>query len=114
MNWLDRLERRFGFIAIPHLILIIIAGQVVATLMGAQNPELPLMMVLDPRAVVEGQWWRLFTYIFVPDVSKLGLIFSIFWFYFLWMLGQALEAEWGSFRLTIYVLSGAFFGAFIS
>lgn len=114
MNWLDHLERRFGFVAIPHLILIIIAGQVMSTLLGAQNATVPMMMTLDPQAVVAGQWWRLFTYIFVPDVSKLGLIFAVFWFYFLWMIGKALEAEWGSFRLTLYVLSGAFFGAFIS
>ena len=80
MNWLDQLERRFGFIAIPNLILFIIAGQVLATLLGAQNPTVPMMMVLDPQAVVAGQWWRLFTYIFVPDVSRLGLIFAIFWF----------------------------------
>lgn len=114
MNWLNWLEKHFGFISIPHLILIIIAGQALATLMGAQNPTVPMMMTLDPQAVVNGQWWRLFTYIIVPDVSRMGLLFAIFWFYFLWMMGQALEAEWGAFRLTIYVLSGVFFGAFVS
>ena len=72
------------------------------------------MMVLDPVAVVNGQWWRLFTYIFVPSTGALNMILAIFWFQFLWMIGQALEAQWGSFRLTLYVLSGVFFGAFVS
>jgi hypothetical protein len=114
MNWLDRLERRFGFIAIPHLVLSIVLLQALATLMGAQDAKVPLLMMLDPVAVISGQWWRLFTYILVPDVSRLGLIFAIFWFYFLWMMGQALEAQWGAFRLTVYVMSGIVFGALVS
>ncbi len=114
MSWFDKLERQFGFIAIPHLILGIIGLQAVMTLIGIQNPDIQLMLALNPAAVVDGQWWRLFTYILVPDVSRWGAFFAIFWFYFLWMMGKALESHWGGFRLTLYVLSGIFFGAFVS
>jgi len=32
MRWLDKLERHFGFIAVPNLILAVVAGQALATL----------------------------------------------------------------------------------
>lgn len=106
MNWLDRLEKHLGFLAIPNLILAVIAGQVVMTLAGIQHPELPLLLHLDPAAVASGQWYRLFTWILVPDTSKLGLVFAVFWFWLLWVMGRTLEAEWGSFRCSLYLLLG--------
>lgn len=106
MNWLSRLEKHFGFLAIPNLILGVIAGQAVMTLAGLQHPTLPLQLYLDPVAVTAGQWYRLFTWVIVPDTSRLGMVFAIFWFWFLWTVGRTLEAEWGEFRCTLYLLLG--------
>lgn len=106
MNWLDRLERRFGFIAIPNLMLIVIAGQAAATLLAMARPTLPLLLWLDPVAVSAGQWWRLLTWVIVPSTSPLSVFFAIFWFWFLWIIGQSLESAWGHFRATVYILLG--------
>jgi hypothetical protein len=106
MRWLDKLERHFGFLAIPNLIVAVIIGQALATLMGLSHPELPSLMMLDPAAVEAGQWYRLLTWIIVPNVTPMGVIFAIFWFQILWMIGQSLEAEWGAFAATVYLLTG--------
>lgn len=106
MNWIKRLERHLGFLAIPNLILAVIAGQAIMTFAGIQHPELPLLLQLDPVAVSGGQWYRLLTWVIVPDTSRFGLIFAIFWFWFLWVIGRTLEQAWGEFLSTVYLLLG--------
>jgi hypothetical protein len=106
MRWLDKLERHFGFLAIPNLILGVIFGQIAATLLGLKDPSLPSLLLLDPVAVASGQWWRLFTWVIVPSLSPMSLIFAIFWFQFLFMIGQSLEHEFGAFKSTVYLLMG--------
>jgi hypothetical protein len=109
MNWLNKLERRFGFIAVPNAITYIIAGQVLATLFARQQPGLAAQMLLDPEAVSRGELWRLVTFVFVPQDpsgAPWTLIFTFMWFYFLWFMGRGLEHEWGAFKLTVYLASG--------
>ena len=106
MRWLDKLERHFGFLAIPHLIIGVILAQVLATLMSLGNPQISLLLALDPAAVETGQYYRLLTWIVVPPTSHFGFIMAIFWFQMLFMMGQALDAEWGAFKSTVYLLIG--------
>jgi hypothetical protein len=106
VKWLDRLERHFGFLAIPNLMLYIISGQIVATLASLAHPEIAGMMMLDPAAVTHGEWWRLFTWAIIPAFSRFGMIFSIFWFMFLWRMAQSFDHAWGVFRSTIYLMAG--------
>lgn len=114
MNWLNKLERRFGFIAIPNLVVYVIGLQAMATLAAMRDGGIVEKMLLDPAAVETGEYWRLVTFICVPDTSPMSLIFAIFWFYFLWLMGQALEHAWGAFKLTIYLASGVAFQALLS
>ena len=106
MRWLDKLERHLGFIAMPNLILAVIAGQALSTLAALKEPSVPLLLMLDPISVASGQWWRLFTWVIVPSTGAMNLIFAIFWFQFLYTIGQSLEADWGVFRATLYILLG--------
>jgi hypothetical protein len=106
LNWLDRLERRLGFLAVPNLILAVIGGQAAATLLALGQPSLPLLLWMDPVSVAQGQWWRLLTWVIVPSTSPLSLIFAVFWFWFLWIIGSALETAWGSFKCTVYLALG--------
>ena len=56
--------------------------------------------------------WRLITFIVSPPKiaggALSGLFLAIFW-YILWMMSQALEAAWGSFRFNLYLLAGIIF-----
>lgn len=62
------------------------------------------MLSLDMSRVKVGEIWRLVTFIFLPPSSS--VIWIIFSLYFYWMIGSALEAQWGAFRFNLYYLTG--------
>ena len=104
MRLLDKLERVFGRFAIPHLSLFIVIGQVgvyLAEMFGKVAPE---SIACDPTSVMQGEWWRLFTFLIEPPhVSFLFIAFS-WWIFF--MMGSALEEYWGDFRYNLFLLVG--------
>ena len=48
MTWLDKLERRLGFLGIPGLIRIVVALTALVFLLVRLNPGFGLMLDLDP------------------------------------------------------------------
>jgi membrane associated rhomboid family serine protease len=104
MTWLDKLEKRIGFIAIPGLIRIVVAFNVLVFLLVQLNPGFQSMLTLDPARIRHGEIWRLVTYIFLPQsFSLLGMILLL---WFLWFIGEGLERALGAFRLTLYFFLG--------
>jgi len=108
MNFLDKLERKLGFLAIPNATLFIIIGQVLAWGLSLSQPELLEMMYFNPVLVMEGEVWRIFAFPFIPPLTD--AIWLIFAWYIFWMMGSALEDKWGDFRFTIYLILGAMLG----
>ncbi len=104
MNWLDKLEQRFGHIAVPGLMRIIVILNAVAFLLLYLHPDWIRALVLDPEHVMQGEVWRLVSYLFIPPI--MNLLWVAFALYFLWMMGEGLEQEWGAFRLNIFYLCG--------
>jgi membrane associated rhomboid family serine protease len=104
MTWLDKLERRFGFLGIPGLIRIVVAFTALVYLLNFLNPDFVSILDLDLARVRQGQVWRLVTYIFIPRVSHPLWVLLALWF--LWFIGEGLERAWGAFRLTLYFLLG--------
>src|SRR3954470_18226323 len=66
MTFLDRLERRLGFIAIPGLIRIVVGFTALAYVLTFLNPEIFSVLELKPERIRHGEVWRLITYIFIP------------------------------------------------
>ena len=66
MPLLDKLERFLGRLAIPHLSLWIVVGQVFM-LFSSMFGLLDLSyFLLVPAYVLHGEWWRVITFIFMP------------------------------------------------
>ena len=103
MSWLDRLERRFGFLAVPGLIRIVIGFTALVWALMWLNPNLRFALDLDPARIRHGELWRLVTYIFIPQTPSLWVVLAL---WFLWFIGEGLERAWGPFRLTLYFLVG--------
>jgi len=104
MDWISALEKRFGSWAIPNLTLYLMAiqGFGVALLYGGYVDYRD--MVLIGGLVQAGQWTRLLAFMMIPKtLSPLWLFFAFYVFY---LIGTALEKEWGTFRYNLYVLSG--------
>src|SRR2546421_2738663 len=104
MMWLDKLERRFGFLGIPGLIRIVIGFTALVYVLVYLNRGFESFLTLDPALILRGQVWRLVTYIFIPQTfSPLWVLLAL---WFLWFIGEGLERAWGSFRLTLYFVVG--------
>ncbi len=64
-------------------------------------------MFSDREAILQGQVWRLVSWIFIPDT--LSPIWVIFYLMIVWWTGDLLENTWGAFRLNAYYFLGMFF-----
>src|ERR1044071_6480528 len=104
MSFLDRLERRFGFIAVPGLIRAVVTLNALVFVLVFVNKGFDSYLALDISRIRAGEIWRLVTYLFVPGTANPLLIAVALWF--LWFIGEGLERAWGPFRLTLYFLAG--------
>lgn len=108
MNWLDKLERKFGKYAIPNLMLYVIILYAVGFVLDLVAPNFYYQYLsLDARAILHGQLWRLVTFLIQPPSAY--PIFMIFALYLYYMIGRELEYAFGSFRFNLYFFVGVIF-----
>ena len=106
MNWITKLERKYGRFCIPNLINILIAGQIfVYAVELFVNQYIALSLNLSRTGLMAGQVWRLITFVLVP-FSGGGPLSVVLGIYFTWFIGSALEKEWGDFCFNLYLLLG--------
>ncbi|HWB60375.1 MAG TPA: hypothetical protein VG733_12845 [Chthoniobacteraceae bacterium] len=104
------MERKFGRFAITGLLRYVAILNAAAFIMYKYDSRLFHLIDLDVAAVEHGEIWRLATYIFIPRITSLLPLPDWFnaamWTYFLWWVGDSLEAVWGAFRLNLFYLIG--------
>ena len=89
----------------PRLSLYLVVGQVAiyaAILFGKFDPTI---LLLVPRLVMMGQWWRIFAFLLIPPPASMLFIAFAWWIFYL--MGNALEDYWGSFRYNLFIFLGA-------
>lgn len=110
MKWLNKLERVLGRFAIRNLMTYIVMLNAIAfvliylDLYILQTGILYSKMVLIPELVLKGEVWRLVTFLAIPP--SLSLMWVFFTLYFYYMVGGALESEWGTFKFNAYYFLG--------
>ncbi len=96
---------RFG---IPNLMLCLVIGQCAVFLLDMITPTgngVSSLLSFSRGLILQGQIWRLITFLFIPlNSSPLWFLLSV---YFYWMIGTQLEREWGTGKFTIYYGLGA-------
>lgn len=108
MNWMNKLERKWGKYAIPNLMKYIVVLYVVGFVLNVFNPNFYYQYLsLDAQAILQGQVWRLVTFIIQPPSSSIWFI--IFALYLYYSIGMTLEHVWGSFRFNLYFFMGVLF-----
>ena len=118
MDFISKLERKFGRFAIPNLTMYLIGGYVVGYLLYfgtmVTKTDLLSLIELEPYYILQGQIWRIISWVLMPPSSF--SIFTIIMLILYYQLGSALERTWGVFRYNLYIFSGIFFtliGAFV-
>ena len=107
MNWLDKLERKFGRCAIPNLTVYLLVAYVIGFGIVNLMRDMVGYLTLEPALILRGQVWRLISWVLIPPTDNLiSLVFLVLLYY---SLGTALERTWGSFRYNVYIFSGLLF-----
>lgn len=108
MSLLDRLENKIGHWAIPGLLRYVAILNALTFILLQMNPNFLSALVLDRTALLDGEVWRLVSYIFIPQMGGLFPDWFTMAFYVLYLfwVGDGLEQAWGAFRLNVYYLLG--------
>lgn len=114
LNWLNKLEKKFGRFAIHNLTMYLIGGYVIGYGIYKLMPNLLNYLTLEPGLILRGQVWRIVSWVLVPPSGSLFSVIIMMMFYY--SIGTALERTWGAFRFNVYIFSGILFtviGAFL-
>ena len=116
MKFIDKLERKFGRFGIPNLTIYMIVCYVIGYALMIVNPGILNWLSLEPAYILRGQVWRLVTWVLYPPSTSGVVWFAIAVLYFYYPIGTSLDRTIGTFKYTLYILSGVIFtilGAFI-
>lgn len=116
MKFIDKLERKFGRFGIPNLTIYMIVCYVIGYALMIVNPGILNWLSLEPAYILRGQVWRLVSWVLYPPSTSGVLWFAIAVLFFYYPIGTSLERTIGTFKYTLYILSGVIFtilGAFI-
>ncbi len=101
-KWLRTVARRLKWLAVPNIAVIFITLQVLGFLFILSDSVWFERLALIPERVLQGEVWRLFTFLALPlSLSPIWMIFTLWFLYFILNL---IESEWGDFKTTFYVL----------
>ena len=104
-RWLRYLERKIPGLAIPNIAILWVTLQALGFLMVMQDPIWIDRLALIPSRVLQGELWRLITFLSLPvSTSPIWVIFSL---WFVYSILNTIENLWGSFKTTFYVLMSA-------
>lgn len=112
MRWINRLERKYGRLGIPNLIVYVTATMLAVFVLG-YILKIPVTFLLqfDRSAIFSGQIWRVITFLFIPldtptMVQLSDFVWLLFGLYLFYIFGSELENKWGTFRFTFYYVCG--------
>ena len=109
MRFIDKLERKYGRYGIENLTMYIIISYVLGYALMYINPGALSMLSLNVTKILQGQVWRLITWIVYPPSTSSPLWFVIAILFFYYPISASLEHTWGKFKFTLYILSGMIF-----
>lgn len=104
MNWMNKLERKWGRYAVPNLSRYFVGAIVVGFLLQLFAPNMLSFLEFSVDGILHGQIWRLVSWVFVPITSLdfFGLLFLLC--VLLW--GNSLESFLGTFRMNLFLWGG--------
>ena len=92
---------------IPNLLLYICLGAGIVSFASMINGGMILydLLCFDKTAILQGQVWRLITWLFTERIGTSPLLAVIF-LYFFYRLGRTVELSIGTFKFNLFYLGG--------
>lgn len=109
MRFLDKLERKFGHLAISGLSRYLIAFYIVGAVLSVSAIFTKFdfygnFLALNPYMILHGQIWRLVTFLMAtPSTNLIFLLLILICYY---NICRELEYIWGDFKFNLYILTG--------
>ena len=106
MLFLDKWERKFGWLSFPGLLKYYALFHVLVYLLQIVNPSIGEILDFNRAKIMNGEVWRAFTFLFADSGSGgLGAFGALFLFFMVMiaiMMNDSLEGAWGAFRTSIF------------
>lgn len=93
---------------IPNLMFYIVLGSAIVYVMTmlTGNHALYELLRFDYHKILQGQVWRLVTYIFTTHATSRNFLLVAISLICYYSLGSAIERAWGTLRFTLFYLTG--------
>ncbi len=101
-KWLQKLERRFQWLAVPNIATFVVGLQFIGFVLIFSDSRWEWRLALIPEFVLQGEIWRLITFLALPISLSPFWVFFVLWF--LYFIVDGIENAWGAFRTTFYIL----------
>lgn len=112
-RWISRFCYNHPKLGIPNLTRYLVIGMVIAYAVGwTTRFAFYQYLELFPGLVLQGQIWRLVTFIFIP--INTDLFWFVFEMLFLYFVGTSLEEFWGTTRFSVFFFLGAILNAVLT
>ena len=104
------LQRKMAWFKIPNFMFYIILFSAILYLaeivlrINTKNISLYSILEFKKEAVLKGEVWRVFSYVFL--IPKAKFVFAFIYIYALNFVSNSLEVHWGAANLTIYYFLG--------
>jgi hypothetical protein len=110
MRFLDRFEKKLGWLSFPGLLRYYALFHVMVFLSQFINEGIGAMLEFDREKILAGEVWRVVTFLFASSGSgglgAMGALFLFFMVMIAFMMSDALEGAWGEFRTTMFHYTG--------
>ena len=118
MSILDKIERKCSWLSFNGLYMYMSVIFLLGLIINMYNPMFYIFnLSLDIGKILNGQIWRLMTFIFFPPSSSGSIILSLLLIYVYYSITKTLTMMWGNFKFNLYMLIGyisMILGAFLS
>lgn len=123
MDWIAKLERKFGKYAISNIMMYLIVLQIAGYVLLVVSQDTLFYykyLSLSAESILRGQVWRVVTFLMEPFATSSdvwSIFLGVLFLYIYYKIGTSLEYIWGIFRFNVYLISGILLhiiGAFLA
>lgn len=105
---MNNLEKKYGKYAVSGLSLKLVVLYVIGYVLYYTMPGIFALLTLDVTALLNGQIWRVVSWLLVPPDGGSNLFFVAIMLFFYYSIGTSLERVWGDFKYNVFIFLGIF------